>query len=357
VIVAHDVSRRCAGELGGSGSLMLDSSLKGIENHTSPFRIGDLDPQSSFVHVLDDTSLDIVMSTVNTISDFTAYLDKKEALFRSPRPAIFAAGEEELLAIYLKRMNSNGEHDFALPDSDGIALAEGFWEEFHVNPQRIAHLKADEISYLWDELIEHFSRFALAGEQHYTFPPGFKSSERIMRFLAREPRVRRRMLARALAEILEKTPENMRATRIMLPSRQGDPYYVFLLFPYPPSKPYEEYREVRRSFLLACCQVAKLRFPQALDIVGIATEAGPSKGGRSEDAIYFDARGWTDDDSRKVKELQKEFGLLENLSSFYFREKEYPDIQYHTTQELDRRRRKNPRNKPCPCGSGMKYKK
>ena len=42
-----------------------------------PFTIGNLDPQKGYVHVFDDTTLNIVMSTLDTITDFTAYLSKK----------------------------------------------------------------------------------------------------------------------------------------------------------------------------------------------------------------------------------------------------------------------------------------
>ena len=106
VVVAHDVSRRCAQEFGGSGSMMIQNNLKGLSAHRVPFSVGDLDAGKSFVHVLDDATLDIIMRTLDTISDFTAYLRKKELLVRSAR-RIFAAGDEELLAAYLTEVNSN----------------------------------------------------------------------------------------------------------------------------------------------------------------------------------------------------------------------------------------------------------
>jgi len=88
IVVAHDVARRCAELLGGSGSLMLCSLLRGKAHyegpspfpdlHSSdgawaknlrkaagwkgtllPFTIGDVDPQRGFVHVFDDTSLPV----------------------------------------------------------------------------------------------------------------------------------------------------------------------------------------------------------------------------------------------------------------------------------------------------------
>ena len=95
ILVAHKVAERCHKELGGSGSLILRSDLKGNAAHSIPFTVGDIDPSKSFAHILDDTSLDVLMRELDTISDFVAYLDKKEEFFRSGRD-FFCAGEEEL---------------------------------------------------------------------------------------------------------------------------------------------------------------------------------------------------------------------------------------------------------------------
>lgn len=195
VVVAHEIAARCAHTLGGSGSLMPHSHVKGIDRHTEPFTIGDLDPSQSFVHVLDDTTLDIVMRTLDTIADFTAYLQKKEKVFRSDK-VILAAGEEELLAYYLTRMNPDGEHDFEFPsDLTNLLLAEGLWEAFQADPQRLAQIEANRISYSWDCLIEKFNRHALEGTQYHWGAIGVQGTERCVRLMARELRTRRRMLA------------------------------------------------------------------------------------------------------------------------------------------------------------------
>ena len=175
-----------------------------------------------------------------------------------------------------------------------------------------------------------------------------------MRFLARESRTRRRMLGMALKEILTRTPSQMRFLRVVAPSNPGDPHYVFLLFPMSPKHSYEENRNVRRNFLEACCRVVKMKFPEALDIVGIATESGVANPGRSEDAVYLDTRHWTEANDEKARELQKELGILVNPTQTSGTEPEYPDVNHNQSiAELS----KNPRNKPCPCGSGKKYKK
>src|SRR5712692_6710692 len=93
IVVAHDASRRCKELFGGSGSLILDGSLIGDAHLKMPFTIGQINPDKGYVHVFDDTTLDIVMRTLDTISDFTAYLTKKER-FLTGKKVVRAAGEE-----------------------------------------------------------------------------------------------------------------------------------------------------------------------------------------------------------------------------------------------------------------------
>ena len=272
------------------------------------------------------------MSFRDTLFDFVKYLEKRESLLRG-RIEIFATGEEELLAVYLQNMNEAEEHDFIFPIKKGerlnrIFLDEGHWEEFKKNPQRLAQLRADKISYAWDALIETFSKYILAGRQYFVSSGGLKDSEKILRFMAREPRFRRRTLAQALLEILQKTPKDKRMIRVVSPGLKGEPYYVFLLFPFPQkiSITPHEYRSARQNFLAACCQVTKLKFPDAKDIIGIATETGIKNKIRSEDACYFDASNWSRKMEKRTKKIQKKLGILVSPDYWVFHEQEYPDL-------------------------------
>ena len=137
----------------------------------------------------------------------------------------------------------------------------------------------------------------------------------------------------------------------MLPSHSGDPHYVFLLLPVFNNHPEEENRAVRRSFLEACCQITKLKCPDAQDIIGIATESGWSNPTRSEDALYLDARQWTTELNDQALEFQRELGILVDPRETRFVKQDYP------VTDLLMKIPDNPRNKRCPCGSNKKYKK
>lgn len=322
------------------------------------------------------TTLDIVMKKLDTITDFVSYLEKKEKFILSGR-LIWAAGEEELLAYYLKYINDDEEHDFIVPSNiKAVSLYEGLWERFTRSTERRNQLKADEISYAWDDLIEKFAFHILENTQHFSSHPGIRDQEKILRFLAREPRTRRRMLSHSIHDLIWRTPDSsLRAVRVIAPSRPGDPYYIFLLLSHLKNLSYEEYREFRRQLLGAYCQVVKLKFPDAQDIVGLATETGRDAE-RSEDALYFDARNWTDEEQAEAQRLHDEGGLLNETRMFASTEKEYPDQPFssmppsvhtkkHKSEENSQiKQSKKPskayknkigRGAPCPCQSGKTY--
>jgi hypothetical protein len=365
-VVAHDSAARCKEFFGGSGSLVIAPYIIGPMHYDigqgaiEPFRIGQIDSSKGFVHVLDDTSVEIVLQTLDTISDLVEYLTKKERFLLGGRLGM-AAGEEDLLAIYLSQVNDKKEHDFVIQGGvTELFVDEGHWEAFSHHPQRIAQIEANAVSYAWDALIEKFNFHILGGTQYFNSGGGVSSAEKGIRFLARESRTRRRYLAGALLEVVGKRlPPMTRHTRIIVPSRRGDPYYVFLLFPHPNNVDYERYRTVRRDFLATCCRVIKLKYHDATDIVGIATEVG-TPAARSEDLMYLDARAWTKEDQANALELQKQFELFDDLKGFSKHIEEYPKPPIRTDNADNpflKRIKGRERNLPCSCGSGKKYKK
>jgi hypothetical protein len=353
IVVAHDASRRCREVLGGSGSLMLDTHLIGDAHLNMPFTIGQINPDRGYVHVFDDTTLEIVMSTLDTVNDFTAYLTKKER-FLTGNKVVLAAGEEELLAIYLGQMNSAGEHDFVIKgDFDFVSFPEGFWEDFIRSPERQSQIESNSISYSWDKLIEKLAFHAMTGTQYFTCGRPLSEQEVMFRFLAREPRTRRRLLATSLHEVLERSIHSRAPwdARVMEPSSPGDPHYVFLFLKPEPALSHEEYRNLRMNLLSDYCRVAKLKCPQATHIIGIASEAGLPLG-RSEDLMYLNASGWSPEDEAKAREIQHRFGLLKKVKPARTREYEYP------VDHTGKRRKTMPsRNSPCLCGSRKRFKR
>lgn len=370
IVVAHGAAKACSEVLGGSGSLIVRTDLKGIGAHTVPFVVGDIDPSDVFIHVFDDTTLDIVMKNRDTITDFTHYLRKKEDFLRSGRP-VAVEGEEDLLAIYLQTVSGRNEHDFEiLPEATGgLTIAGSFWDDFADSPQRKCQLKHDEISYSWDLLTDKFNHHALIGDQvdlkrnrRTRAAEAVSETEQVTRFMAREPRVRRRMLARELNELIAKTNQRARGIYVVEPSGPGDPYYAFLAFPGfrgtwngVMTEDYLEYRRERGYALHSLMMTVKLKFPDAEHLVGIATESGLDAYPRTEDCGYIDARDWCEYLQEEAIARQRELRLLETTKRRQRRIQEFPSVTI--SGELLFPPGKNPRNRPCPCGSGVKFKR
>ena len=360
VVVAHGVSKRCRKQLGGTGSLMIAPGVIGEAHHKEvPFTIGQIDPARGFVHILDDTTLDIVLTTLDTITDFTQYLEKKQKFIESGRLA-WAPGEDDLLGYYLSQINEQEEHDFLFAgEYKEVALDEGFWDAFARSPERERQVAANKISYLWDSVIERFGQNILVYKRYESSHSEVRDQEKLIRFLAREPRLRRRILSRALSELIARSGPTEKAVRVFFPSRRGDPYYVFLLLPKLSGVADHEYRETRMKLLTAYCYAAKLKRPDAEYIVGLAREPGDIVP-HSEDLICVDVRELTQEDREEAESLKRDLGLLQHTKLFRRTEKGYPDAaeaQRGSSGELGLRLKGRDRNSPCPCGSGRKYKR
>jgi hypothetical protein len=325
--------------------LFLDNTIVGddhLNENARPFEIGKVEPHKGYVHVLDDITLDVVLGRLDTVTDFVDYLSKKEEFLTRKDFSVFVAGEEDLLAYYSENLDNEGRHNFILPKENlnFISLEEGFWEEFVKSPEFRAQAEADKISYSWDRLIETFNTNILRGSQHYSYPDRVENQEKIVRFLAREPRIRRRISAKSLIELIKNTLIDKFALRIVAPSQQREPYYVFMLFPHYHGLSEEQYRTMRREVLFRYCFVTRFKFQDAQDIIGFATEPGIDSHG-SEDLVYYNARGWSDEHNREAESISNEFGLLKTIRRFGAKEFEFPTEMHHKRKRRRSKKKKS----------------
>lgn len=356
IVVAHGSADRWMKLCGTSGSLTIqpdmvaDDHLDPSRPNFKPFSIGRLSSSKGFVHVLDDFSLDVLIQTLDTAADLIRYLQLRADLILSKK-LLFAPGEEDLLAYYLRNGDQKGQHYFRVPKGRRLVVAEGSWNYFHNHAERRAQLQANEISYAWDELIEGFCKHLLEGTQYYHRTPDGSHQEVALRFLAREGRLRRRMLAKALIRTMELGTKQGQMIRMIPANKHGDPHYVFLTHQHEESRSYDEYRTGRGNVLYACCLVTRLLHHNAQHVVGIATEPISSAPELSEDLMYFDGSWWNDQLAAEATHLRNLYGILLNPTVREITEPEYP-LQRNLEMEKGRNR-----NQPCHCGSGKKFKK
>lgn len=332
VVVAHDGTGRRRAATGGTGTLMLDPAITGVAHERPssegghPFAIGHVSLNCGFVHVFDEITLDVVLGTLDTVTDLVKYLTRKEALMLGGRLGAF--GEEDLLAYYIEHVDESGEHTFPLPKgADKLLLPEGTWMKFQDRPEVLRKHWADRVSYLWDAIIDHIASHAIGGTLEGAAETPLSMHERGLRALASEPRLQRRILASAFREVVYSAGTRRRRIRLVLPSREGGPHYVFLAMDPPPPAAglsRDDYREYRRGVLVDYCVGVFAARPEASVVVGLASE-GTGRDGRSYDLVLVDRKDLSDDDLAEARKVNAREGWFTQMKIHEGSEYEYPD--------------------------------
>lgn len=262
-----------------------------------------------FVHALDECGFDILLSELNTISDFLKYLRTKEDYFNQGGAAFFEGHEEDLLAFYL--FNNR-----AFPENvDLLIVGEGLWDKVSSKPEFLAKKREDKASYLWDDLIETHTKGIAEGCAHVS--PGLLTAEPALRELALEDRYWRRMLSKALYDFLGLALAKKIRSRIAL-SPERKVAYVFL-----PAYP-DENPEFRTVELAARVWVARDRMSGYHTVVGLAV--GELKPNQPIDLFYLYKPKWTEADQLRAKEAREELGFFKSPITKRGKEDEYPEI-------------------------------
>lgn len=350
ILVAHGAAAACRRHFGGgSGSLLVDTSIVGA---TSPFTVGRVKKDALFAHVLDEATLEIVLANLDTIPEFRDYLLAKEALIDRGQH-IIATGEEDLLAFYLQNGDGtdSGRHGFGNTSGvAAIAVIEGQWDDFQRSPHKAARDEANEDSYSWDELVDRFAKHSMAGTQYTTTAKDPQDTERTLRCLNGEPRTARRILVDVCKRALRSMGPKHYRVWAAEPTGPSGVHYVFLALRQRDGQSYEEYRTVRANLLAHCTAIRRTQTPTGRVHIGVAMSP-PDQPTGSEDVVRFDGTNWTPEDAEVARKFQDEFGILQNLRRVPVRGHEYPPPKPMVPP------RGGERNAPCPCGSGMKWKK
>ncbi len=343
VLVSQGASKACRDHFGtSSGSLIIRPSIKGDahwNNQTGgaiPFALGDIDPEGSFVHVFDEVSLDIVLTELDTVRDFTDYLVKRADFIRSGR-LHEAQGEENLLAYYAIRINDDGDHDFVI---DGqpvpIKIDRNRYITLTSDPRYIAKKHEDKISYVWDMLIESFTTHMLDGTSitidDYKFD--LRRNELGVRYMALESRFYRRAHGQAAMGALEKGRITDRFFRVILPgpkSKNNETAFFIQTYKYldwmETKGGYEQYRRKRTESAVIYAKGLLERYPHLERVVGISREPPAQGHGVSEDLVYAEQSGWTDDERQAIRDDCKKLGVLQNMKERAWDGQEFPEVE------------------------------
>lgn len=354
VAIALGAQEACGKYFGGGsdGALMIMPEIVGA-GHTDknlagrvPFAFGDVDPDGPFVHVFDETALNIVLREMDTMSDFVGYLIARSDTIRSKH--LFAAPSEAgLLAVYLLTEDKKGNHHFPRPElaiETGpfkYVVEEGTYDNFSKSEQFKLRLAANKPSYVWDKLITTFTEHIIAGTtvEIAGEVPTAARAEPALRLMAQENRTVRRALGSAIIGALDQSAKSQqdRFTRVIVPNEGfADPEcgYVFMTLAYPAyldgKGGYDQYRKVRVAMLQSYCLAFLSENRHFKKMVGIAMDASrPGRKGGSEDMLAVQVDEWTAELEADVAKARAQYEILQpdRLVTSGLSVQEFPEVQ------------------------------
>lgn len=343
VVVANGSAQACHDfNSGQSASLIIVPRIVGDDHWNSqggrkpmPFAVGDIDPEGSFVHVFNEAALDVVMSELDTVRDFTDYLGKKAEFVRSGKLRE-ANGEENLLAHYATEINTRGDHDFVVEAAQApIIIDHGRYSRFVQDPRYAARKQADKISYLWDQLIEVFTNHMLDGTSITLEGHEFdlRKNELGVRQMALLPRLVRRSHSEAVAGALQKGMDSDRFARVMMSpegAKENETAFFMLTVKYldwmEADRGYEDYRLMRSRLSLIYARGLLERHTHLKRVVGISREPPEQGRGVSEDMVYAEQQEWSDEERVAIRKDCENAEVLQNPIERQYRGVEFPEI-------------------------------
>lgn len=362
VVVAHGAKEACerVSSQNVYGSLAISYS-ETIGGATQPFHV-EIDRRNP-VHILDSHNLPIVLTELDTVTDFATYLDEKVKAI-AKFDALTYCGEEDLLAHYLVNYDSKTKRHFIGPKPEhghinGVMIGEGEWHDFIKTELYKNTKREDRISYFWDQLIQRTCQNALDGTLGGN--ANLFGGQSAIFEMVKEPRFMRRGLAERMLSAAERFPDHRsQLTRQVtyLPSLQPNVGYVLLQLRVPDAlKAEADYREKRQTLLEIACAAAKNKFPNLVRVIGIGIDAPKFSKDVAEDFILMPCDTWPEERRLHYETLNKEWKVFgtEQLQQFNDRVTQF--VPPERTQILGKARPKTGRNHLCPCGSGKKFKK
>lgn len=255
-------------------------------NQDYPFHSKDFN--YGFVHVLNEKSTYILLSELDTIIDFTNYLNSKINFIENKM--ILVPEEVDLLALYLQtKLDVSFEEDI-------IALDGQMWENY-INSDHYTKWKDLTLgSYIWDLMIWQLY------ETHNNSKERRNEAEQAMRLINLETRENRAVLG----EIMSDTIKNKVIARMIKPINKANHTYVFM-----PVNDEEWDAEIEGELILRC-DVARYKIPNIQKVVGIAIGNDSKKRFRFN-VVSIDIPKIDKDFENHVNTIINELGYFKNV--------------------------------------------
>lgn len=267
-----------------------------------PIQWGDLG--FGFVHVCDENSIEVLFRALDTITDFTNFLQSVEQLMHLKTKIIFdGGGLEDLVALYL-------QNDYSLDYSteeghpDLLIVSDDLWTGLSSSKEYYKMIVDLKTSYIWDRLIEYYVNDLLTEGMFDMYSKEVTDNELALVVMALQPRRYRAGLADTFMEFLQ-NEELKIASRVVM--GYNNVAFVFLI-----GKSSD--RESRVEELLLRCSIIDVKLPEVKTVVGIATDRpGTSTIGYSSDIAYLHESHWTSEEQKRLLKLSEELGYFRNI--------------------------------------------
>ena len=252
-----------------------------------PLPIGDYG--KGFVNVFDEKSTSIILSELDTITDFTNYLKAKETFIENKY--ILIPREVDFLAFYLQT-------GLELEHTPNVILLEEYLWENYTKSKEYEDWKNDILgSYIWDIMIWELFKNHITSE---TTLERRNEIEEAVRHINLEPRINRIVLG----EILSKAIKEKVNARMLRPLENQNHLYVFMPLT-------NENWDEKEGELLLRCNVARLENPTTHKVIGIAI-GNNDKGQSCFDICFINIPELDEDFIKHAEKVKNELGYFKN---------------------------------------------
>lgn len=274
-------------------------------DNTLPLPYGDF--SQGFVHVFDEESTSILLSELDTITDFTKYLtDKVQFLkgkyFSMPK-------ESDFLAFYIQTGLDIDEK------VDSIVSDGGLWDSYIESDEYAEWQELLPQSNIWDYMITQLHHYHISEE---TTDERRNEFEEAVRVINQESRINRI----ELGGILDNAIERKLSARMLRPLKDANHCYVFMPLTSKNWEGKEKELELR-------CIVARMENPNVERVIGIAF----GNNGDGQDIYDICAHyipEMTKEFVARAKEVRDELGYFKNptiSNSKEYRKEDYKGFE------------------------------
>ena len=245
---------------------------------------------NGYVSVFDKKSTSIILSELDTITDFANYLSKKEKFL----PKVVTPTEADFLALYLQtdglNINNDPKKIFFCENDD--------WKHYVETTKYKRWKKAIADSYIWDFMIQLLFDFH---KDNKILNETRQETEQAIRLINLETRTNRIVLGNLLSNAIKEKV----SARMLHPLENSNHSYVFMPID---GRVWNE--EVEGELILRC-DVARFTFPKIQKVVGIAFGNDINKKFRFN-ICMIDIPEIDDDFTKHVNKIQNELGFFKN---------------------------------------------